>query len=131
MFKPKYEIGDKVIANGTAFQSANGTLFAGQVDKEVGKITKIAIRGAHPYKIEGIDGWFNERNIAKYEQPSVEVGDRVKLIKNQNYKKMPIKFSPNLIYILIDINKDVATIQAENNEILKIKANVYNLEKVI
>ncbi len=130
MLKPKYKIGDVVIATGLVYQSANGTLFAGEVDKEIGEIKKIASLGAHPYKIEGIDGWLNERNLKKYIVPEVHIGDRVRLIRNETYGKTIIRHSPNLIYILEDIDIDAATIRAENDNNKKLLVNVYNLKKV-
>lgn len=122
----QFKVGDSVIAKGDIYQSANGTLLHGNVVKKRGFIKKIAPKGAHPYAIDTIDGWFNEKSIFEYKLPEVEIGDKVKLIKNENYLHKPIRFSAGVIYELKSIDDDIAIIEFNN---LTFKVNVYNLKK--
>lgn len=122
----KFKIGDSVIAKGNFYQSANGTLLGGKITKKVGSIKKVAEKGSHPYKIDTIDGWFNENSIFEYKVPEVSVGDKVLLIKNENYARKPIKFSTGIVYDLISIDDDLAIIDFNG---ITIRVNVYNLKK--
>lgn len=50
----KYKVGDKVWAEGKVFQSANGTLEAKPIKRQLATIRKVAEKGKHPYMIEGM-----------------------------------------------------------------------------
>ena len=122
----QFKIGDSVVAKGDYYQSANGTLLGGRVVKKVGFIKKVAKKGSHPYKIDTLDGWFNENSIFEYKRPEVEVGDKVKLIKNENYFHKPMKYAAGITYDLKSIDDDLAIIEFNN---FSFKVNVFNLKK--
>ena len=124
----KFKIGDEVMVTGNIYQSANGTLLYGRAEKEISKIRKAVIKAAHPYAIDGIDGWFDQDSVRLYIKPTVEVGDIVRLIRMETYNHTPIKLSPYLVYEIKEIDKDVATIYTKIGKTFK--ANVYNLKKV-
>ena len=123
----KFKIGDNVIAKGKYYQSANGTLLGGEVEKLKGTIRKAASKGAHPYMLDTLFGWFDEKSLSEYKIPEVQVGDEVKLIRNENYSHKPIKLSLGNIYIVKEINDDKATIE-KNNFVFVV--NAYNLKKI-
>lgn len=122
----QFKIGDSVIAKGNYYQSANGTLLGGKVVKKKGLIKRVAPKGSHPYEIDTLVGWFNEDSISEYKIPEVEVGDKVQLIKNQNYLRKPMPYSIGVIYDLKSIDDDLAIIEFKD---IEFKVNVYNLKK--
>lgn len=122
----QFKIGDTVVAKGDYYQSANGTLLGGKIIKKKGVIKKVAPKGSHPYKIDTIDGWFNENSINEYRMPEVEVGDKVQLIKNQDYLRKQMPYAIGVIYDLKSIDDDLAIVEYKN---LTFKVNVYNLKK--
>lgn len=125
----KFKVGENVIIlTDRCFQSANGTLYGKKVEKQILPIKKTAPLASHPYALEGIDGWFNERDLKLYKEIKVKPGDKVKLLKNETYTHQKIDFSKDIIYTIINIDMDVATITRWGKT--KFKVNVYDLKKV-
>lgn len=87
----KYNIGDKVVINGSLYVSSDAPNPAGYVSNTVTTITR-RVEAAHPYNTEGDLGWMNEEDIKPYtpdpkpepEKPVYNVGDKVEII---NYGK--------------------------------------------
>ena len=124
----KFKPGDTVLINGDVYQSANGTLKSKKLENYKATIKKIAEKGAHPYAIEGMWGWFDEGSFKVYvEPPKFEIGDKVKLIKNETYKHVPIKLSKNVVYEILEINEDKIRIGSLN---MKYTVSAFNLKKV-
>lgn len=77
----KYNIGDKVIINGSLYTSSVAGSPAGSVSNKVTTITR-RVNAAHPYNTEGDLGWMNESDIQPYTEPKptptpIAVGDTV------------------------------------------------------
>ena len=123
----KFEVGDSVMAEGRSFQSANGTLYAGKVDKVIATIKKTAPKAAHPYALEGVNGWFNENSLKKYAKPEVEVGDKVRLIRLKTYRGFDVRLPQSTVYILEEIDQDKALIR--NGKTITFQVNVFDLQK--
>ena len=125
MAELKFKVGDKVFVNGTIYQSANGTLSWGKSDKIISTIKKVAARGAHPYAVEDIYGWFNPEAIKPILE--VAVGDKVKVMKAFTYsgKSVTLRYQDYVITELID---DKATVTHNNAQTLVV--NAYNLKKI-
>lgn len=123
----KFQVGDRVRVTGPIYQSANGTLTKGSLDKQIAVISKIASKGAHPYAVEGIFGWFNEAQITKIPQIAVKVGDTVKVLKPITYhgQRIVLKYND---YVVTDLVEDKATIT--HNHVQTVVVNATNLEKI-
>lgn len=85
----KFNIGDKVVINGSLYVSSNATSPAGSVSNRVTNITRKAPGTAHPYNTTGDLGWMDESSISAYVEPTPEprplsVGDTVEIIGTGN-----------------------------------------------
>ena len=130
MVKFKFKPGDTVGITGKIYQSANGTLTGKTLSNFKGTIKKIAEKAAHPYAIEEMWGWFDEKELKPYiAPPEIFVGDKVQLIKNINYIHKEIKASPKVTYIVKEIDGDKVNIQSAKGT-LSFVVNIYNLKKV-
>lgn len=127
MLALKFKPGDAVWVSGRCYQSANGTLFHGDIEKQKGEIKKVAPKGSHPYAIKGIDGWFNAESVKKYVMPTVKIGDKAVLIKRETYDLIPIKLPINTVYEIIDIDESKAYISYKQ---YLFTVNIYSLKKV-
>ena len=76
----KFSIGEKVIINGDLYASSNADKPVSKTDNKVTKITRIAKGTKHPYNTTGDWGWMDESSIKKYEDNTLKVGDKVKII---------------------------------------------------
>ena len=87
----KFNIGDKVIINGSLYTSSNADSAAGSVNNKVTNITRKNPGSAHPYNTTGDLGWMNESDIRMYTEPTpapvdktLHVGDKVKIVGTGN-----------------------------------------------
>lgn len=76
----KFSIGEKVIINGNLYGSSNADKAIGKVNNKTTKITRIAKGAKHPYNTTGDLGWMDESSIKKYEDDTLKVGDKVRII---------------------------------------------------
>ena len=88
----KFNIGDKVIINGSLYVNSNAASPSGSVSNKVTTITRKVVGAAHPYNTTGDLGWMDESSIAKYVEPApkpvvtntLHIGDTVKIIGTGN-----------------------------------------------
>lgn len=89
----KFNIGDKVVINGSLYTSSNAASPAGSISNKVTNITRKNPGSAHPYNTTGDLGWMDESSIRKAEKPKpqpapqptgLQVGDRVKITGTGN-----------------------------------------------
>lgn len=95
----KFNIGDRVIINGSLYANSNAASPAGYVSNKTTNITRKNPGSAHPYNTTGDLGWIDESSIRKAEEPKpqpqpapqpapqptgLQVGDRVKIIGTGN-----------------------------------------------
>lgn len=89
----KFNIGDKVIINGTLYVSSTASSPAGSVSNKVTNITRKAPGTAHPYNTTGDLGWMDESSISAYNEPTpapapeprpLSVGDTVEIVGTGN-----------------------------------------------
>lgn len=90
----KFNIGDKVVVNGSLYVSSTASSPAGHVSNKVTNITRKNPGSAHPYNTTGDLGWMDESSIKKYEEPTpaptpapsteLNVGDAVEIIGTGN-----------------------------------------------
>ena len=92
----KFNIGDKVVINGSLYVSSTALSPAGHVSNKVTNITRKNPGSAHPYNTTGDLGWMDESSIKKYEEPTpaptptpapsteLNVGDAVEIIGTGN-----------------------------------------------
>ena len=85
----KFNIGDKVVINGSLYVSSNAASPAGSISNKVTNITRKNPGSAHPYNTTGDLGWMDESSIRKAEEPKpqptgLQVGDRVKITGTGN-----------------------------------------------
>lgn len=127
MAELKFKLGDKVIVNGAMYLSANGTLTKKTVSNQKSVITKIAEKGAHPYAVDNIYGWYNESALKKAPEITVKVGDKVKVLHAITYhgNKIPLRYKD---YEVISLEDDKAIITHNNAQTITI--NAVNLEKI-
>ena len=91
----KFNIGDKVVINGSLYVSSNASSPAGSVSNKVTNITRKAPGTAHPYNTTGDLGWMDESSISVYVEPTptpapapeprpLSVGDTVEIVGTGN-----------------------------------------------
>ena len=91
----KFNIGDKVVINGSLYVSSNASSPAGSVSNKVTNITRKAPGTAHPYNTTGDLGWMDESSISIYVEPTptpapapeprpLSVGDTVEIVGTGN-----------------------------------------------
>lgn len=89
----KFNIGDKVVINGTLYVSSTASSPAGSVSNKITNITRKAPGTAHPYNTTGDLGWMDESSISAYSEPTpapaptprpLSVGDTVEIVGTGN-----------------------------------------------
>ena len=89
----KFNIGDKVVINGSLYVSSNAASPTGSISNKVTNITRKNPGSAHPYNTTGDLGWMNESDIRMYTEPTpapapvdktLHVGDKVKIVGTGN-----------------------------------------------
>lgn len=88
----KYNIGDKVVINGSLYVNSNAASPAGSVSNKITNITRKNPGSAHPYNTTGDLGWMDESSISPYNEPTppapqptgLQVGDTVVIVGTGN-----------------------------------------------
>lgn len=127
MSKLKFQLGDKVIANGPMYMSASGTLIKKTVKNQVSVITKVAEKGIHQYVLDNVFGWFDEKSLKPFVEISVKVGDRVRLLKPVSYNGQRFTLTRNS-FTLLSLDGDKAVIG--HNGVPSYTVNAFNLEQI-
>ena len=106
----KFNIGDRVVINGSLYTSSNAKSPAGSVSNKTTNITRYAAGAAHPYNTTGDLGWMNESDIrlAGNETPAAIVkGCKVKFIGTKSYSGIKLaSWTKNSIFDVIEVSGD-------------------------
>ena len=107
----KFNIGDKVVINGSLYTSSNAASPAGSVSNKTTNITRYAAGAAHPYNTTGDLGWMNESDIRAAEptpasNPIVK-GCKVKFTGTKSYSGINLaSWTKNSIFDVIEVSGD-------------------------
>lgn len=106
----KFNIGDRVVINGSLYTSSNAASPAGSVSNKTTNITRYAAGAAHPYNTTGDLGWMNESDIrlAGNETPAAIVkGCKVKFTGTKSYSGIKLaSWTTNSIFDVIEVSGD-------------------------
>ena len=106
----KFNIGDRVVINGSLYTSSNAKSPAGSVSNKTTNITRYAAGAAHPYNTTGDLGWMNESDIrlAGNETPAAIVkGCKVKFTGTKSYSGIKLaSWTTNSIFDVIEVSGD-------------------------
>ena len=127
MAELRFKLGDKVLVNGIMYQSANGTLTKKTVKNQKSVITRVAEKGAHPYAVDNVYGWFNEGSLKKLPEITVKVGDKVKVLNPMSYNgnRITLRYAD---YTITSLDDDKAVITHNHAQTLTV--NAVNLQKI-
>ena len=106
----KFNIGDRVVINGSLYTSSNAKSPTGSVSNKTTNITRYAAGAAHPYNTTGDLGWMNESDIrlAGNETPAAIVkGCKVKFTGTKSYSGIKLaSWTKNSIFDVIEVSGD-------------------------
>ena len=106
----KFNIGDRVVINGSLYASSNAASPAGSVSNKTTNITRYAAGAAHPYNTTGDLGWMNESDIrlAGNETSTVIVkGCKVKFTGTKSYSGIKLaSWTTNSVFDVIEVSGD-------------------------
>lgn len=110
----KFNIGDKVIINGSLYTNANAASPAGSVSNKTTNITRYSAGSAHPYNTTGDLGWMNESDIklassepAKPTPAPIVKGSKVKFTGTKSYSGITLaSWTKNSIFDVIEVSGD-------------------------
>ena len=108
----KFNIGDKVVINGSLYKSANASSPAGTVSNKVTNITRYAKGAKHPYNTTGDLGWMNESDIKAYSESSTDTktirkGSKVKFTGTKTYSGIKLdSWTKNSVFDVIEVSGD-------------------------
>ena len=106
----KFNIGDRVVINGSLYTSSNAKSPAGSVSNKTTNITRYAAGAAHPYNTTGDLGWMNESDIklAGNETPAAIVrGCKVKFTGTKSYSGIKLaSWTKGDIFDVIEVSGD-------------------------
>ena len=107
----KFNIGDRVVINGSLYTSSNAASPAGKVSNKTTNITRYAAGAAHPYNTTGDLGWMNESDIRLAEEqaasPSIIKGCKVKFTGTKSYSGINLaSWTKNSIFDVIEVSGD-------------------------
>ena len=106
----KFNIGDRVVINGSLYTSSNAKSPTGSVSNTTTNITRYAAGAAHPYNTTGDLGWMNESDIrlAGNETPAAIVkGCKVKFTGTKSYSGIKLaSWTKNSIFDVIEVSGD-------------------------
>lgn len=106
----KFNIGDKVIINGSLYTSSNAASPAGSVSNKITNITRYSKGAAHPYNTTGDLGWMNEADIKAYSDNTsntIRKGVKVKFIGTKSYSGIKLAdWTKGYIFDVIEVSGD-------------------------
>ena len=106
----KFNIGDKVVINGSLYTSSNATSPAGSVSNKITNITRYAAGAAHPYNTTGDLGWMNESDIrlaGNETSTAIVKGCKVKFTGTKSYSGIKLaSWTTNSIFDVIEVSGD-------------------------
>lgn len=111
----KFNIGDKVVINGSLYTSASAASPAGSVSNKVTNITRYSAGSAHPYNTTGDLGWMNESDISAYNNTetssnssaSITKGSKVKFTGTTSYSGIHLaSWVTNSTFDVIEVSGD-------------------------
>ena len=106
----KFNIGDRVVINGSLYTSSNAKSPAGSVSNKTTNITRYAAGAAHPYNTTGDLGWMNESDIklagSTTTSPIVK-GSKVKFTGTKSYSGIKLaSWTKGDIFDVIEVSGD-------------------------
>lgn len=106
----KFNIGDRVIINGSLYTSSNAASPAGSVSNKITNITRYSKGAAHPYNTTGDLGWMNEADIKAYSDNTsntIRKGAKVKFIGTKSYSGIKLAdWTKGYIFDVIEVSGD-------------------------
>ena len=106
----KFNIGDKVVINGSLYTSSNAASPAGSVSNKTTNITRYAAGAAHPYNTTGDLGWMNESDIklaSSTTSSAIVKGCKVKFTGTKSYSGINLaSWTKNSIFDVIEVSGD-------------------------
>ena len=106
----KFNIGDRVIINGSLYTSSNAASPAGSVSNKITNITRYSKGAAHPYNTTGDLGWMNETDIKAYSDNTsntIRKGAKVKFIGTKSYSGIKLAdWTKGYIFDVIEVSGD-------------------------
>ena len=106
----KFNIGDKVVINGSLYTSSNATSPAGSVSNKITNITRYAAGAAHPYNTTGDLGWMNESDIrlaGNETSTAIVKGCKVKFTGTKSYSGIKLaSWTTNSVFDVIEVSGD-------------------------
>ena len=106
----KFNIGDRVVINGSLYTSSNAASPAGSVSNKTTNITRYAAGAAHPYNTTGDLGWMNESDIqlaGSTTSSAIIKGSKVKFTGTKSYSGIKLaSWTTNSIFDVIEVSGD-------------------------
>ena len=106
----KFNIGDRVVINGSLYTSSNAKSPAGSVSNKTTNITRYAAGAAHPYNTTGDLGWMNESDIrlaGNETSTTIVKGCKVKFTGTKSYSGIKLaSWTTNSIFDVIEVSGD-------------------------
>ena len=106
----KFNIGDRVVINGSLYTSSNAKLPAGSVSNKTTNITRYAPGAAHPYNTTGDLGWMNESDIrlaGNETSTAIVKGCKVKFTGTKSYSGIKLaSWTTNSVFDVIEVSGD-------------------------
>ena len=106
----KFNIGDRVVINGSLYTSSNAKSPAGSVSNKTTNITRYAAGAAHPYNTTGDLGWMNESDIqlaGSTTSSAIVRGCKVKFTGTKSYSGIKLaSWTTNSIFDVIEVSGD-------------------------
>ena len=106
----KFNIGDRVVINGSLYTSSNATSPAGSVSNKITNITRYAAGAAHPYNTTGDLGWMNESDIrlaGNETSTTIVKGCKVKFTGTKSYSGIKLaSWTTNSVFDVIEVSGD-------------------------
>ena len=106
----KFNIGDRVVINGSLYTSSNAASPAGSVSNKTTNITRYAAGAAHPYNTTGDLGWMNESDIrlaGNETSTTIVKGCKVKFTGTKSYSGIKLaSWTTNSVFDVIEVSGD-------------------------